>query len=146
MNLSENFTRKEFECKCGCGYYQVEKPLLDFLEGLRAYYNLRYKKVWVKVTGGNRCIKRNEKVQKRYVKDYIPFSSKSTHLPNKKKKGEAADFKIFYIENGKKKQVPPLEIHQLLNYKYPNSYGFGLYRNRNHTDCRKGKKARWEKS
>jgi uncharacterized protein YcbK (DUF882 family) len=34
-DLSKNFSRKEFECKCGCGFFTVDPALVKFLQRIR---------------------------------------------------------------------------------------------------------------
>jgi len=34
-DLSKNFSRKEFECKCGCGFSTVDPTLVIFLQKVR---------------------------------------------------------------------------------------------------------------
>ena len=63
--------------------------------------------------------------------DYVPYSSKSTHMEAK-----AADHKHYTYVDGVKAQIPPIEVYDYYDTKYPNKYGIGLYSNRVHIDSR----------
>lgn len=132
-----HFIREEFTCKCGCGFDTMDYELLNILEEGRTYFQRIYGKVKTVVRGGNRCVKYNEKIQKRYNKNYIPFSSKSKHLQAK-----AADIKMYFFREEKWVQITPQEVHNFYTKKYPDSKGLGIYKNRNHIDSRE-EKARW---
>lgn len=134
-----NFTRKEFACKCGCGLDTIDFELLNMLEDGREYFTKKYGKVRCDITGGNRCELHNEVVQKKYNKNYVPFSSKSTH-----KKAQGADHKYYYYKKGSWIQISPKEVYNYYDKKYPNSVGVGYYKNRTHIDPR-AKKVRWGK-
>lgn len=111
------FERKEFKCKCGCGFDAVDSELLWILVDLRNKFGVTI------ISGGNRCIKHNEKVQKKYVKNYVPYSSRSYHT-----RGMAVDAKF-----------PKADVTKVYSYlceKYPDKYGFILYHNRIHIDTR----------
>ena len=134
-----HFTRKEFACECGCGFDTIDFELLNILEDSRAYFTEKYGKVKIKITGGNRCIAHNEEIQKKYVKNYIPFSSQSQH-----KFAKAADHKHYYKKNEDWIQIDPKEVYDYYDKKYTNNAGVGLYHNRVHIDSR-NQKARWDK-
>lgn len=53
-NLSDNFSRSEFICKCGCGMDTIDYALIVLLEKIRAHFDAP---VWI--TSGNRCRDRN---------------------------------------------------------------------------------------
>ena len=54
--LSEHFSRKEFTCKCGCGFASVDFALLAGLEMLRARLGKP-----IAIRSGCRCEKHNAK-------------------------------------------------------------------------------------
>ena len=56
-DLSNNFNRSEFACKCGCGFDTVDAGLIDALEEVRDHFNAA-----VIVTSGCRCPKHNASV------------------------------------------------------------------------------------
>lgn len=137
-DLTRNFSRSEFNCECGCGFDTVDYKLVVILQESVDYFETKYNsKVSVIITGGNRCVEHNEEVQKLYVKNYKPHSSKSTHTEAK-----AADHKHYYIKDGTRIQIPPEEVYDYYDKKYPNRHGVGLYSNRVHVDSRNSKN-RW---
>jgi uncharacterized protein YcbK (DUF882 family) len=115
MRLNKYFTRKEFECKCGCGMDTVDAELLEVLTDLREHYGQP-----VYIISGNRCETYNKK---------IGGARKSQHLHSK-----AAD--IFV------KDVLPTAVYEYLNRKYPDTYGLGMSTKFTHVDVR-SPKARW---
>lgn len=134
-DISNNFSRWEFECSCGCGFDTVDMRLAEALEEERAYFTGLYGKgTKVKITGGNRCVENNERVQLQANTKYPSYSSKSMHLYAK-----AADHQVFKPDGT---QVGAREQFDYLDKKYPNSHGVGLYSNRVHLDTR-SPKARW---
>lgn len=138
-NLTKNLSRHEFECRCGCGFDTVDFMLIKLLQAGADYFNIEYGKIIIDIRGGNRCKEHNETVQKKYVKDYIPYSSKSTHMDAK-----GSDFKYWYYDGLEKKQIEPLLIYNYFDNLFKDSLGLGLYHNRVHLDSR-DKKARWGK-
>lgn len=116
-DLSENFSRSEFACTCGCGFDTVDAETLEVLEDLRAWAE-----VPVHITSGARCKKYNASVG---------GAENSQHLI-----ARAGD---VHVEG-----INPPAVFKYLVGKYPNKYGVGLYALWVHIDTRKGK-ARWTK-
>ncbi len=114
--ISEDFTRDEFECPCGCGFDTVDVELANVLQGLRDHFGEK-----VIVTSACRCPVYNEKVG---------GSPRSQHL-----KGRAGD---VLVEN-----VPPHIVYAYLNARYPDRYGIGSYHTFTHIDTRTNGPARW---
>ena len=56
-DVSKNFSRKEFACKCGCGFDTVDHRLIHFLEMIRERFGAP-----VTVNSGCRCSTYNMKV------------------------------------------------------------------------------------
>lgn len=56
-DLSEHFSRHEFECRCGCGKDDVFPGLIDALEKLRSIYGKS-----IIVLSGVRCMEHNRRV------------------------------------------------------------------------------------
>ena len=79
MNLSKNFKRSEFACKCGCGFDTVDTELLRLLENIRNYFNRP-----VHITSACRCENHNQ---------FVGGSRNSQH-----KRGRAADIIVQDIE------------------------------------------------
>ena len=138
-DLTKNFSRKEFKCKCGCDFDSVDFELVNVLQDMVNHFTKKYNcRVYCKITGGNRCVSHNEAVQLEYNRDYISFSSNSQHLF-----ARASDFKVYKIENSKRNKISPVEVYDYLYNKYTTKYGIGYYQNRNHLDTRSTKKSRW---
>ena len=114
--ISENFIRKEFECRCGCGFDTVDVELINVLEAIREEFGLP-----VKVTSGCRCHSHNA---------HIGGSKNSQHLY-----GRGADIHI----NG----VKSTEIAKFIDENFPDKYGLGVYATWVHIDSRSGNGARW---
>ena len=72
LQLTDHFSLKEFECKCGCGANGVNADLVRKLESIRVLYDKP-----MRITSGLRCSFHNEG---------IGGSDSSAHLT-----GEAAD-------------------------------------------------------
>lgn len=111
-DLTNNFSQKEFACRCGCGFDQVNLDLVKRLQILRD----KLKKSII-ITSGCRCKKHNAEVQ---------GSKNSYHL-----RGEAADIHV--------KNFNPVELGRLAaETKLFNGiivYSWGI-----HLDIRKNQK------
>ena len=112
--LSKHFKRKEFECKCGCGFDTVDVKLIEYLEKIRTHFNSP-----TTVNSGCRCHNYNSQ---------IGGASKSQH-----KIGRAADITI--------KNVIPKEIADYA--ESINAPGVGRYSTFTHIDSRTNSLARW---
>ena len=55
-DLSNNFSRSEFACKCGCGFDTVDTELITVLQKMRDWFHKP-----VRINSGCRCVKHNEK-------------------------------------------------------------------------------------
>ena len=53
-DLSNNFSRHEFTCKCGCGFDTVDTELIAVLQKLRDYFHRP-----IRINSGCRCEKHN---------------------------------------------------------------------------------------
>jgi zinc D-Ala-D-Ala carboxypeptidase len=118
-DLSKNFSRWEFECKCGCGFDQVDPRLIESLQRLRDLLSTP-----VNINSACRCEKHNR--DKGGEDD-------SQHLV-----GRAADIWCKGIKPRKiaeiAKQIP--EFH---------NGGIGIYKTFIHLDVRINGPARWGK-
>lgn len=72
-DLTKNFSRSEFACKCGCGKADVKKELADACQKIRDDVG-----VAVKVNSGERCAKHNAAVGG--VKDSYHTQGKAADL------------------------------------------------------------------
>lgn len=103
------FKRKEFACKCGCGFDVVDTELLNILTEIREHFNRP-----VKITSGCRCEKHNKAVG---------GADKSFHAL-----GKAADIKV--------KGFSADEVYNFVNQHYPHLFGVILYPTWVHVDVR----------
>lgn len=112
-DLSENFNRSEFACKCGCGSDTIDAELIRILQDVRDKFGP------IKINSGVRCVEHNKNEG---------GTKTSQHL-----KGRAAD--IVPLEAS----IP--DVWNYINSNYPDT-GLGLYSSFIHVDSR-GHKARW---
>jgi len=111
-DVSVNFSRSEFACKCGCGFEVVDVQLLKLLEIIRKRYNSP-----IKINSACRCEPHNESV--------------GGAKGSKHKLGIAADIVV--------KGVTPSEVFRFVDKFMPNSYGVKAYKPFTHVDVRKTK-------
>ncbi len=115
-DVSTHFSRKEFACRCGCGFDVVDAELLTALEGLRQWFGRP-----VKLNSACRCLNHNLAVG---------GSLRSQHML-----GKAADVQILGVN--------PLEVAEYLEKAYKGRYGIGRYPTFTHLDVRPSP-ARWD--
>ena len=113
-DISKNFSRSEFACKCGCGFSTVDVKLLEALEIVRAKYGA------VKINSACRCAVHNKNV--------------GGAKGSKHKLGIAADIVVIGTSTD--------EIYKFLDMFQHNKYGVGKYNSFTHIDVR-DVKARW---
>ena len=116
-DISTNFSRSEFACKCQCGFDTVDTELLEILEIIRAKFDAR-----VTVNSGCRCRKYNTKIK---------GSKQSKHM-----EGRAADIVI--------EGVSPASVQAYAMTLWPDKFGIGCYDSFTHLDARSGHAARWQ--
>ena len=59
-DLSKDFSRHEFTCKCGCGFDGVEDYLVEKLQCMRDYIRMKYRiNLVFTIMSGCRCSKHN---------------------------------------------------------------------------------------
>lgn len=114
-DISHNFNRSEFACKCGCGLDTVDTELLSMVQDLRNVFGP------ITISSGCRCPEHNAKEG---------GSDKSQHL-----KGRAADLHFKGVELS--------EVADFINEYYPDT-GMGIYNTFIHLDSR-NYKARWQR-
>jgi uncharacterized protein YcbK (DUF882 family) len=56
MNVSKNFRKSEFTCKCGCGLYNMEPAVIEALQSIRDEYGP------ISILSASRCKEHNAKV------------------------------------------------------------------------------------
>ncbi len=115
VKLSPHFKRKEFACKCGCGFSLPDTELIAVLEDVRSHFAKP-----VKLNSSCRCPDHNKA---------IGGAPNSAHV-----QGIAADIVVV--------GVAPSQVQQYVLNKYQDRYGIGTYNTFTHIDVR-AKKARW---
>ena len=115
FKLSPHFKRKEFACKCGCGFSLPDAELLSVLEDVREHFGKP-----VNINSACRCPAHNKAVG---------GAPNSAHV-----QGIAADIDVS--------GVTPYEVQQYVLGYYNGKYGIGCYNTFTHIDVR-AKKARW---
>jgi uncharacterized protein YcbK (DUF882 family) len=113
---SSYFKRKEFACKCGCGFATVDVELLDVLENVREHFGSP-----VTINSACRCDAHNKAVG---------GADGSKH-----KLGIAADIVVKGFE--------PKEVADYVQNVLGDSCGLGRYKTFTHVDVRSGGAARW---
>lgn len=118
--LTENFWRSEFACKCGCGLDDIDPALVDILQDVRDFFERP-----VLVTSGCRCLDHNEA---------SGGAINSWHL-------QSADTGYCHAADIVVAEVPAHVVQDLLDeWAVP---GLGSYEDFTHVDTREGF-ARWE--
>lgn len=112
-DISENFSRVELACKCGCGQDTVDAELLAMMQDLRNAFGS------IVVSSGNRCTEYNKQ---------IGGADNSQHL-----RGRAADLHFTGVKLD--------DVAGYINEYYPET-GMGVYGSFIHLDSR-NYKARW---
>ena len=110
-DMTKNFSRHEFACKCGCGLDNISAKLVLILQEVRDHFGLP-----IKVNSGLRCPKKNKKVG---------GAKNSQHLF-----GKAADIQI--------PGVSPKSIANYANTLMPGWGGIKPYKTFTHIDVRSG--------
>lgn len=128
MKLTNNLSRAEFKCQCGCGFDTVDYNLIIDLQSTVDHFQSMYpnRNIRIKINSGSRCKAHNKAVG---------GSRKSQHIY-----GKAADF--FLYDRDTKEIIDPEEVVDYLINRFPNSRGIGRYENRTHFDSRETM-ARW---
>jgi len=108
-DISKNFSRSEFACKCNCGFNTVDVELIKLLEVVRTYF-----KKPVTINSACRCEKHNINV--------------GGALHSKHKLGIAADITV--------KDTKPQLVYNFINTHAPDKYGLGNYNTFTHVDVR----------
>lgn len=134
-DLTENLSRHEFACKCGCGFDTVDFDLARILQETVDYFYCKadadVARVSITINSGCRCKVWN-KLQ--------GGSKNSRHMD-----GNAADFKIKYVlKDGTKEQVNPDKVASYLDKKHKYEYGIGWYNGRTHFDVSSSGRRRWD--
>ena len=116
-DLTENFSRWEFACRCGCGFDVVDWELLNLLQDFRRHFGRK-----IAIHSGARCESHNRDRE-------VGGEPDSQHLI-----GKAADFSV--------QGISPAAVYLYLKSRFPDKYGIGFYAWGVHFDVRH-EKARW---
>ena len=138
-DLSDNFSRHEFVCGCGCDKEPtIDAEMINVVQDCVDHFSrLNDRRMYVTVLSGFRCKlwnayiwgKRNmARVAKGLEEEKPAWNSKHTT-------GKAIDFTI--------RGISPDAVYNYLDKKYPNKYGIGKYPDRTHFDPRTEKYC-WE--
>ena len=145
-DLSHNFSRSEFECKCSypeCIHTPVDIELvmviqdaIDHFEHLESQRAPDLERIAAHINSGYRCAKHND--------DVTDGEGSGVHTF-----GIAADIWLEYVYPlGPRARIPQTDLADYFEAKYPDKYGIGRYprmtqsQERTHIDVRK-QKARW---
>jgi uncharacterized protein YcbK (DUF882 family) len=109
--LSRNFARSEFACRCGCGADHVKPELIDVLQRLRDRLG-----VSIRVTSGVRCARHNARIK---------GARSSQHLL-----GAAGDIQVAGFT--------PRQVAREVDRLMPRTGGIKAYRTFTHVDVRPG--------
>ncbi|NIB43794.1 serine/threonine protein kinase [Pseudomaricurvus alkylphenolicus] len=133
-DLTQNFSRSEFECPCGCGLDTVDAELLRAMQDAVFYFAMptHVTRVYCWITSGCRCKRHNRKVG---------GEDESLHLI-----GRAADHVMEQrLFNGQRIIVDTDVLADYYDRIFPNRYGIGKYPDgRVHFDTRTGDHERWD--
>lgn len=116
MKVSQNFSRSEFACQCGCGFSVVDVELVGLLERVRHHFKGKP----VTINSACRCLRHNLDI--------------GGHRSSKHMQGIAADIQV--------KGVHSLMVYQFIDHIAPDRYGLGNYPTFTHIDVQPTKK-RW---
>ena len=127
MKLTNNFSKAEFDCKCGC---EMPKEVLINIQKLANQLQILRNKVGVsvKINSAYRCVKHNANLKPK------PGAKNSQHIL-----GKAADIVISGFKASKTFDL----ISELINEGDMLQGGLGAYNSFTHYDIRKTK-ARWD--
>jgi len=114
MKISKHFTRDEVSCKCNCGFDTIDVEVMRIADEVRDFAGHP-----ITPSSACRCLAHNKSVG----------SNDTSQHP----KGRGIDLPVN----------DPKKVYDWLCKKYPDQYGFGLYKTFVHIDSRNGKAARW---
>lgn len=135
-NLSKNFSGNEIACPCGCGLDRISLGVVTILEILRHFECGRT----YDPGSACRCLEHNELVQSAVNPDYVPYSSKSKHMPWTP--DGAIDEETGLCTAVDLPSSDPKKLYEFLDALLPDTYGLGIYSWGVHADTRPVR-ARW---
>jgi len=75
-DITKNFSRKEFTCKCGCGYNAIDERLVHRLQVVRDIVQVK-----MIISSGCRCVEHNANVGGASVSYHIAGYAADWHFP-----------------------------------------------------------------
>lgn len=127
--ISPKLLELNYSCGCGCGLRSFSINTLRVMHDALEYFEEVYMRGLTPfVNSACRCRDHNEVVQKEADEDYVPFSSKSRHMPDEEGVCDAVDWGI--------KEVPPYQLYNYLHDMYPSCLGIIKYSWGVHLDTR----------
>jgi zinc D-Ala-D-Ala carboxypeptidase len=115
--ISQFFSRSEIACGCGCGLDTMDAETLKLADECRVFVGRS-----ITPSSGARCLDHNRKEGSRDTSQHV--------------KCRAMDLPVN----------DPKLLYDYLCDKYPEKYGFGLYKSFVHIDSRSGAAKRWAKT
>lgn len=137
-DLTNNFSRKEFACKCGCGFDTVDiKTILALQSCVDHYKSTTNKTVSMTINCGCRCKKHNDSLRALFVsskgKQGEDTAPNSQHIY-----GRAADIMLMVDH----KQVSAKEVSAYFKENFK-ELSVGTYASFTHVDSRTGDAKFW---
>ena len=125
------FTRKEFACKCGCGFAAKDEELTEVLTDVRIWSGGE-----VYLTG-NRCLQHNTRIRLcTNHGDFYGDACPECGLPGKQRSSKTSYHMKGMATDTTAKNKSPREMYDYLCNKYPDKYGIILYKAWVHLDMR----------
>ena len=127
-DLTNNLSRSEFACRCGCGFDTVDIELPRIIQGAVNHFKQKlFTLIMVRITGPNRCVDHNRNEG---------GAASSQHIY-----ARAGDIQLFIRQTGE--QINPDLVAKYLEDTYPDRLGIGRYSSRTHVDNRTNGPVRW---
>ena len=118
-DLSKHFNRKEVACKCGCGLDSMDAETLRVADEARDFVGQS-----ITPSSGARCYEYNRTPE-------VGSNDRSQHP-----RCRAMDLPV----------PDPEALYKWLSEKYPDRYGFGVYKTFVHIDTATGPARRWRRT
>lgn len=134
-DLTRNFSRKEFECKCGCGAGNINPDHVKRLQQFRDYLeNKTGEEYKIIVHSAVRCPQHNKSIGSKATSQHTWQANASNNRPC------ATDIHAETREGIKMTSICLFD----LAIEFGEFSGIGFYKTFIHVDSRQGRKARWK--
>lgn len=82
-DMTRNFSKHEFACKCGCGFDDIDPKLVETLQEIREFWGKP-----IHITSGCRCAKHNKNVGGKATSPHLKGAAADTAFsdPDEKQK------------------------------------------------------------